>query len=196
MRGHGLLRWKTGTGIFRRGISGIAGGSRMTVGRLGLQRAVLAFIVGVAMLVLPQTPLSAEPSALASRLETLLKEGGYKSLAKVNDAVWTLDFNGKRLAKFRVIVTLSEKESSGIIVAFANPVSKGQLPKNNTKLLTLLLKANYDFDYVKIGIDNDGDLFVRADLPPDTDLPHFKSVIEQVAAATDDLYGKILPLLQ
>jgi hypothetical protein len=168
----------------------------MTVGRLGLQRAVLAFIVGVAMLVLPQTPLFAEPSALASRLETLLKEGGYKSLAKVNDAVWTLDFNGKRLAKFRVIVTLSEKESSGIIVAFANPVSKGQLPKNNTKLLTLLLKANYDFDYVKIGIDNDGDLFVRADLPPDTDLPHFKSVIEQVAAATDDLYGKILPLLQ
>lgn len=60
----------------------------------------------------------------------------------------------------------------------------------------MLLNANYDFDYVKVGIDNDGDLFVRADLPPDTDAAHFKSIIEQVAAATDVLYGRIQPLLR
>lgn len=180
----------------RTGFPAPSRGEGMIACRLGFQRAACALLIGMFALVAGQGVARAETTALAAKLETLLKESGYKSLTRVNDAVWTLDFNGKRLAKFRIIVTLSEKEASGIIVAFANPVSKGQLPKNNVKLSTMLLNANYDFDYVKVGIDNDGDLFVRADLPPDTDAAHFKSIIEQVAAATDVLYGRIQPLLR
>jgi hypothetical protein len=168
----------------------------MTVGRLGLHRAMLALILALAMPVLPPTALRAEPATLPSRLETLLKGGDYKSLAQVNDTAWTLDFNGKRLARFRVVVTLSEKENGGIIVAFVNPVSKAQLPKNSVKLMTILLQANHEFDYVKVGIDDDGDLFVREDLPPDTGPARFRNAIEQLAAATDVLYGRIKPLLR
>lgn len=172
----------------------------MIAGRSGFHRTVFAtvfaLVTGALALGLPQTALRAETATLSSKLEALLKGSDYKSLAKVNDSAWTLDFNGKRLAKFRIVITLSEKETGGIIVAFANPVSKGQLPKNSVKLMTALLKANYDFDYVKVGIDDDGDLFVRTDLPPDTGPARFKNAIEQLAAATDELYGRIKPLLR
>ena len=37
---------------------------------------------------------------------------------------------------------------------------------------------------------------VRADIPDSTDGGYFKSVVEQVAAATDQLYGRVKPLLR
>lgn len=109
----------------RTGFPAPSRGEGMIACRLGFQRAACALLIGMFALVAGQGVARAETTALAAKLETLLKESGYKSLTRVNDAVWTLDFNGKRLAKFRIIVTLSEKEASGIIVAFANPVSKG-----------------------------------------------------------------------
>lgn len=132
-------------------------------------------------------------SAVSTKLETLIQDSGYKSAAKVKDkdAVWTLDFSGKQLPRFKVVVTASEKDGAGIITAVANPVGKDQLPRNRTNLTAAVLKANNDFDYVKVGFDNEGDVFVRADIPPGVDLASFKAIVEQVAAAADDFYGKI-----
>jgi hypothetical protein len=59
-----------------------------------------------------------------------------------------------------------------------------------------MMKANGDFDYVKIGFDQDGDIFVRADIPPSADLASFKAVVEQVAAAADEFYGRVKSLLR
>jgi hypothetical protein len=140
------------------------------------------------------SPLQSQAqSTAASKLETLIKDSGYKSASQVKDkeGVWTLDFSGKQIARFKVVVTATEKEGGGIITAVANPIAKDQLPRNRTNLTAAVLKANTDFDYVKVGFDNEGDIFVRADIPPGVDLASFKAVVEQVAAAADDFYGKV-----
>lgn len=159
-------------------------------------RPGMAFIVLAALYGFAPASLQAEAGASATKLEILLKASGYKSAAKVKDAVWTLDFSGKQLPKFKVVVTAADNDKDGIITATANPVAKDQLPRNRANLTAAILKANSDYDYVKVGFDKDGDVFVRADIPPGTDLVSFKIVVEQVAAATDEFYGKIKPLLR
>jgi hypothetical protein len=130
----------------------------------------------------------------AEKLEALIKASGYTS-SKVSDNVWTIDFSGKQLPKFKVILSASGKDKDGIVVVFANPAEKSRLP-STANFMLLLLKANHDFDYVKVGIDGDGDVFVRADIPDGVDGGYFKNIVEQVAAATDQLYGRIKPLLR
>jgi hypothetical protein len=132
----------------------------------------------------------------APKLEALMKQAGYQSAVEVNEGAWTLDFSGKRIPKFKVVVSATDKEGSGIITAIANPVAKNQLPRNRAKLTEALMQANRDFDYVKIGYDKDGNIFVRADIPPSADLASFKTVVEQVAAAADALYGRIREYLR
>jgi putative sensory transduction regulator len=156
------------------------------------RRGVLGFAPVLFWLLL--THAAALAQSPAEKLEALIKNSGYTS-SKVSDNVWTIDFTGKQLAKFRVILSASGKDKDGIVVVFANPVEKSRLP-STANLLTLLLKANHDFDFVKVGIDGDGDVFVRADIPDSVEGGYFKNIVEQVAAATDQLYGRMKPLLR
>jgi len=158
-----------------------------------VSRWLLAVMLCGLLLVLSQ-PVAAEVTSLTTRLEALMNGSGYK-INKVNDAAYAIDFTGKQLAKFKLIVNVVAKGADGMIVIFTNPVEKARIP-NNTNIMSVLLKANGDFDYVKIGIDSEGDAFVRADIPATADGVYFKTVVEQVAAATDELYGKIKPLLK
>ncbi|HLL27195.1 MAG TPA: hypothetical protein VKT73_06045 [Xanthobacteraceae bacterium] len=139
-------------------------------------------------------PAAAFAEGSAAKLEELIKKSGYTS-TKVNDNTWTIDFTGKQLPKFKMILSASNKEKNNIFVIYANPADKARLPASANFML-LLLKANQDFDYVKVGIDGDGDAFVRADIPDSIDDGYFKSMVEQVAAATDQLYGRIKPMLR
>ncbi len=139
-------------------------------------------------------PLGAEASALSARLEELVKGSGLKS-NKVNDTAYTIDFSGKQLAKIKVIVTVTNKGNEGIVVIYTNPAGKAQLG-SSTSLMSAMLKANNEFDYIKVGIDSDGDAVVRGDIPSTSDVAYFKRIVEQVAAATDELYGKIKPMLR
>jgi hypothetical protein len=132
----------------------------------------------------------------APKLEALMKQAAYQSAVKVNETTWTLDFSGKQIPKFKVVVSATDKEGSGIITVIANPVAKDQLPRDRAKLTAAIMQANNDFDYVKIGYDKDGDIFVRADIPPSADLASFKTIVEQVAAASDALYGRVKSLLR
>jgi hypothetical protein len=135
-------------------------------------------------------------SGAAAKLEALMQASGYKSAVKVKDGVWTLDFDGKRLPKFKLVVAAADKDGGGIITARVVPVSRDRLPRNRAALTAAILKANADFDYVKFGFDNDGDLFVRADIPPGADVASFKTVVEQTAAAADEFYGRVSQYLR
>jgi len=56
-------------------------------------------------------------------------------------------------------------DESGILVIGAVVRLKANL-EPSTANLTKLLKLNHELDNIKTGIDNDGDLFVRSDIPP------------------------------
>ena len=111
------------------------------------RRSLLAVMVAALGLA---SSASCGDTGAAAKLEALLKASDYKSAAKVKDGVWTLDFNGKQLPKFKLVVTATEKDAGkdgdGIITARVNPVPRDQLPRNRATLTPAILKANSDFD--------------------------------------------------
>ncbi len=112
---------------------------------------------------------------------------------KAADAVWVVPFKGKALPNFDVFVATAS-DSNLLIIGVT--VAKKQNLKLSQALLHRLLKYNHSADYVKVGFDDDEDLFVRAELNAKTmDFESFKEVLEQVGAAADELYAQIKPNL-
>jgi len=53
-------------------------------------------------------------------------------------------------------------------------------------------RTNHEYDFTKIGLDKDGDMFVRIDTTLRLlDAAELKSVIDQVANASNELYPKV-----
>jgi len=135
-------------------------------------------------LLLGSTPLQAQPEA--ARIEKMLKDAGL-SYKTHTPNTWSIEFERKTLGKFRVIVSTG----SDIVVTFAIIAKKANINKT-PKLMETLLTANHEYDYVKIGFDNDGDLFVRVDnLMRTTDSREMKDTVNQVANASEELFQKI-----
>src|SRR6266849_3615970 len=124
--------------------------------------------------------------AQTTKVAQLLKETGF-TYTTHNANTWSVDFDRKNLGKVKVIVSTG----ADIIVTFAILAKKATIQKT-PKFLETIAVANHEYDYVKIGLDKDGDLFVRIDtLMRVTDAGEMKSVIEQVANASDEVFGKV-----
>jgi hypothetical protein len=127
------------------------------------------------------------PPATIARL---LDQSGY-SYTKAADGIWAIGFKGKALPEFSVVATTHQD----IAVLFVILAKKSGF-KAAPDLMQKLLKMNADLDRVKIGIDGEGDAFVRVDLSiRRLDLQELKTNIEQVAAAADVVYGAIKPFI-
>ena len=95
------------------------------------------------------------------------------------------------MRKYTLIIT----KTDDIVIAFVTVVEK-----NNVKLtpeaMYKLLRANYNYDKVKIGLGKDDALVVRIDQSIRvTDLQEMKENINQVALAADELYAILSPYL-
>jgi hypothetical protein len=139
----------------------------------------------------PALAAPVKASAAAKTAQFLEQFGG--SYTKASEAIWVVPFKGKALSEFDVIVATS---SDSNLLVMGVTVAKKQNLKLSQPLLYRLLKYNNTADYVKVGFDDDEDLFVRAELSTKTtDFPLFKEVLEQVGAAADELYAQIKPSL-
>lgn len=146
----------------------------------------------VLLLVAQITPAqqAATQAKIPAKLPELLEASGY-NYTKAKENVWTIPFKGKSLTQFSVFVAYS----AGLVVVGAVPAEKRQL-KVTPDLLHQLLKFNDDLDRVKVAIDSDGDISVRIDSSLRVlDAEEFKAVVEQVAAAADEVYAGIRPFL-
>ena len=125
-------------------------------------------------------------SAQAMSMDDMLKQTGY-AYKTHNPTTWSIDLNRKNLGKVRVILS----SGSDILVTFVIVAKKAQIDKTPA-MMDQLLTANHDYDYTKIGLDKDGDMFVRVDMPLRTiDAAELKSIIDQVANASDEVYAKV-----
>jgi hypothetical protein len=134
------------------------------------------------------SPLSyaATPSAEAKKITRLLKGSGLKYTAR-KETVWTVEFTARRLGKSAVIVTYDKN----LLVTFAIVARNAALEKT-PQLMQTLLRADNNFDYVKIGFDPDGDLLVRIDAPLRlADSRQLKDNIKQVMSVSDALFGQV-----
>lgn len=127
---------------------------------------------------------------VSAKIASLLESSGY-SYTKAADSVWAIPFEGKALSKFDVVASTEQD----MLVLFVI-VAKAKSLRVTPELMRSMLKLNGDLDRVKIGIDKDGDAFVRIDLSVRTlDTQEFKSNIEQVAAGADEVYTAIRPFV-
>ena len=135
-------------------------------------------------------PVFADDVANATRLQTLLTQAGYEIHTTSDKTVVWIPFTGKNLAQYKVIAASGD---DGLDVIFVVVAGKSQFAMT-PDLARMMLRLNHTLDRVKVGIDDDGDAFVRVDSSIRVmDQAEVKSEVDQVAAAADEVYADMKP---
>ena len=129
--------------------------------------------------------VKSDPQVVA-KLALVLERSGY-AYKKATENVWVVSFKGKSLADINVFVTSVE----GLVVMGAVVAPKSSM-KVTGEMMFKLLRLVHDIDRVKIGFDDDEDLFLRAEVSSKCfEVEEFKSNMEQVSAGTDKVHAAI-----
>ena len=146
----------------------------------------LAAICGAQTLAPASPPAAAASSAKnSSDIVLLLEKSGYK-YTKVSDGVWEITFAGKNTGDFPVRLALA----GNILLAIAKLGDRKDL-KLEPEFLVKLLECNDQFDFVKLSLSKDM-LYLRMETTTRLlDGQELKHVLEQVSAATDEIYPQI-----
>jgi hypothetical protein len=154
--------------------------------------ALLLAFVAVCSAQSPAAAPSAAPAAHAKEpgeIVLLLEKSGYK-YTKVSDGVWEITFAGKNTGDFPVRLALA----GNIILAIAKLADRKEL-KLEPPFLTKLLECNDQFDFVKLALSKDM-LYLRMETSTRLlDSQELKHVLEQVSAATDEIFPQIKAFL-
>lgn len=111
------------------------------------------------------------------------------AFTKAGENLWTIPFEGKVRKDIIVVVSVTDD----MLSLFSLIAQKKEL-KTTPEMLQKLLRFNDDFDRVKVGMDKDGDVFVRIDISIRVlDKDELKSNIDQAAAAADEVYKGLKP---
>ena len=153
----------------------------------GMMLMMVAMLAGISQQVSAgSSPQVKTDSQVVARLAQVLERSGY-AYKKAADNVWVVSFKGKSLADIQVFVTSAEN----LIVMGAVVAPKSSM-KVGPEMMFKLLRLAHDIDRVKIGFDDDEDLFLRAEVTAKCfDAEEFKSDMEQVAAGADKIHAKI-----
>jgi hypothetical protein len=158
-----------------------------TFKRVLAQVVFVLIVLGLASSASAQSP---DATATAAKVAQLLNGTGYTYVQRT-PTVWYIVMNRSSLKDFKLILASSDN----LVVIFVTVLKKQQMQMTPEFMLSEL-QNNDKFDYVKIGIDKDGDLFVRTDCTPRVmDAQELKSQIDQVAAASNEVYANAQPFL-
>ncbi|MGA3129372.1 MAG: hypothetical protein ABSD59_01135 [Terracidiphilus sp.] len=140
-------------------------------------------------------PLHAQSDAdKTGKLVRLMKEDGYDYKTTTSPTVFIIHFTGDHLKDIKVVLALGGDADSDLI-AFVTVTPKANMPTTADFRYTLL-KTNYQYDQVKVGLDNDDDLSVRIDGSMRlADAAYLKVIIDQLKSSSNEIYGKIQPSL-
>lgn len=119
-------------------------------------------------------------------IQTFLKQYGWESESPEADLEVT-EFRGKT-GVFRLFIQLMQDWVILVIVPFVPRPIQGC----ETKFIKVLVRANYEMNMVKIGIDNQGDVALSVELPTsDTSYKTFALALDALSTYADLYY---LPL--
>ena len=139
-----------------------------------------------------QAPAAPAPAAAAKEpgdIVLLLEKSGYK-YKKVSDGVWEITFAGTNTGDFPVRLALA----GNIILAIAKLADRKEL-QMDPPFLIKLLECNDQFDFVKLSLSKDM-LYLRMETGTRLlDGQELKNLLEQVSAATDEIYPQIKQFL-
>jgi len=130
----------------------------------------------------------------ADKLVRLMKADHFNYDTTSSPTVFTIHFTGDHLKDIKVILAIGSDEDCDL-VALVIVTPKATMPPT-AEFRYMLLKANHEYDQVKIGFNNDDDLLVRIDASMRlADAIYLKNVVSQVKNSSDEIYGKIQPQL-
>ena len=151
----------------------------------GLMTITIAASVMPATLAKPFPQTKTDPQVV-SKLAQILERSGYP-YRKAGDNVWVVSFKGKSKPDIQVFVTSAEN-----LIVMGTVVAAKASMKVTPELMFKLLRIVHDIDRVKIGFDDDEDLFLRAEVINKCfDVDEFKSSMDQISAGTDKVYAAI-----
>lgn len=120
----------------------------------------------------------------------LLQKSGYK-YSNPRRIVWTVPFEGKSLGEYPVVLTAK----GDLAIAFVVVAKKAQI-RLDPEMARAALELNYRLERAKVGLDEDGDLFVLADMPSQLlTVAEFRKTVEAVATAADAAHATLKPWL-
>jgi hypothetical protein len=135
-------------------------------------------------------PQAKSDPATVAKLASCLERSGY-NYTKAADNVWVVNYKDSTLGEIHVLVTSAE----GLVIMGVVIAQKAKM-NVTPEMMHRLLKLTHELDQVKIGLDSDDDLFVRAEVNARIfDLIEFKADVHQVAAASARVYAAIKPFL-
>ncbi|MGE5243424.1 MAG: hypothetical protein ACM3SQ_04270 [Betaproteobacteria bacterium] len=152
--------------------------------RWSILALALALTVQVGRAQAPNAPAPGD----AGRLAALLERSGLK-YQKAGEGVWLLDFAAAEGKVIRVLVA-----SSGGLAVFATTLKGASAAELTRDDLLAINKLNAEIDRVKVGVDDQRDLFLRVDLTLRTlDVEDLKTNASQVAAAAQKAAATLAP---
>jgi hypothetical protein len=133
-------------------------------------------------------------AAKTDKLVRLMKEDNFNYIATSSPTVFVIHFTGDHLKDIKVILAIGTDADSDLVI-FVTVTPKATMPAT-ADFRYILLKANHEYDQVKVGFDGDDDLSVRIDGSMRlADAAYLKVLVDQVKDASDEIYGKIQPNL-
>jgi hypothetical protein len=156
-----------------------------------LKLITLVIIISSQSLTMQAITLSQSTTAQTSaKVDQWVKQSGF-NYTKASETVWVVKSKGKVLPEFETFVATNEN-----VVVIGVVMAKQKNLKMSQESLLKILKLNHENDFVKIGIDEDNDLFVRLERKVRTlDFEEFKSCYAEVVADSDNVYTQIKPFL-
>ena len=154
------------------------------------RRTCTVALLALAVLALFQSGLHTayaqeSPSAKIARL---LESTGY-TYSKGSNNAWSITFKGDVLPEFDLVISSQQD----VLVLFVLVAEKKAM-RVTPELMHKMLMLNGEIDKVKVGIDKDGDAFVRIDLNLRVvDAQEFKENVNQLAAAADEVFKVVKP---
>ncbi|MBI3937850.1 MAG: YbjN domain-containing protein [Betaproteobacteria bacterium] len=161
-------------------------------------RMLLLALLGLVTSFLPfvSTPARAQEGPALEKLVRLVDQSGYTPITKHAPNVWSIEFRGKVMPRIVVIVSGGGRDDEvftviGVVIATQNRLPSG------AEFARSMLKINHRLDYVKTLLDSDGDLVVRTELRlRNMDGDDFRSIIDQMVKASDEVYREMRPFLR
>jgi len=146
---------------------------------------VLGLIIAVTASARPVAQVKTDPQVVA-KLGQILEKSGYP-YRKAAENVWVINFKGRSSGDINVLVTSAED-----LVVIGAVVAEKSTMKVTPEMMFKVLRLVHNIDRVKIGFDNDEDLFLRAEIYSKCmGVEEFKSTVEQVSSGVDQVRAEI-----
>ena len=150
---------------------------------------ITALVANLSGGALARPQVKTDPQVIA-KMAQILERSGY-AYKKAKDNIWVVTFKGKSLAEINVLVTTVEN-----LIVMGVVIAEKDAMKGSPEMMFKLLHLAHDIDRVKIGLDDDNDLFLRAEVSSKCfELADFKAFMEQISLGADRVHAAIKPYL-